>query len=46
MTDDGWLVREDDPLDARRKFVRLSDRASCSMHAYLLGLDVISNIQR
>ncbi len=45
MTDDGWLVREDDPLDARRKFVMLSDRASANMHAYLLGLDVIHNIR-
>ncbi len=45
MTDDGLLVREDDPLDARRTFVSLSDSASSSMHAYLLGLDIIQNIQ-
>lgn len=46
MTDDGWLVREDDPLDARRKFVSLSELASSRMHAYLLGLNVIQHIEK
>ena len=39
MTDMGWLVRRDDPLDARRKFVELSDDASTRMRAYLISVD-------
>lgn len=39
MTDMGWLVRRDDPLDARRKFVELSDDTSARMRAYLLSVD-------
>ena len=39
MTDNGWLVRKDDPLDARRKFAELSKDSSMKMRAFLAGLD-------
>lgn len=39
MTDLGWLVRRDDPLDARRKFVELSRETSGRMRAYLSSVD-------
>jgi len=39
MSDLGWLVRRDDPLDARRKFIELSDDTSTRMRAYLLSVD-------
>ena len=38
MTDMKWLVRRDDPLDARRKFIELSAETSARMRAYLLSL--------
>lgn len=39
MTDDGLLKRQDDPLDARRKFVELSHAASAQMQNYLQTLN-------
>ena len=38
MTDTGWLVRKDDPLDARRKFVELSKETASKMRAFLTQL--------
>jgi DNA-binding MarR family transcriptional regulator len=38
MTQDGWLVRLDDPLDARRTFISLSREASRKMHDCIAGL--------
>lgn len=35
MTETGWLVRKDDPLDARRKFVELSGKSWAKMTAFL-----------
>lgn len=35
MTETGWLVRKDDPLDARRKFVDLSGESWARMTAFL-----------
>ena len=40
MTDNGWVVRTDDPLDARRKFLHLSDFASATMFEYLSGIEI------
>jgi len=39
MTDDGLLNRQDDPLDARRKFIELSHSASAQMQTYLRSLN-------
>lgn len=39
MTDSGWLVRKDDPLDGRRKFAELSENASSKMRAFLASVD-------
>lgn len=39
MTDDGLLKRQDDPLDARRKFIELSHAASAQMQTYLQTLN-------
>lgn len=38
MTDSGWLVRMDDPLDARRKFVELSEETASKMLEFLTQL--------
>lgn len=38
MTQDGWLVRLDDPLDARRTFISLSREASRKMHDCIADL--------
>ena len=35
MTEQGWLVREDDRLDARRTYISLSREASLKMHAFI-----------
>ena len=40
MTDNGWVIRTDDPLDARRKFLHLSDFASSTMLEYLSGIEI------
>ena len=34
MTDDGWLVRGNDPADRRRAYLKLSDKARNRMDAY------------
>lgn len=39
MTDLGWLVRRNDPLDGRRAFIELSDDTSDRMQAYLFSVD-------
>ena len=39
MTDLGWLVRRNDPFDARRSFIELSKDTSERMRAYLLSVD-------
>jgi hypothetical protein len=38
MTQDGWLVRMDDPLDARRTYMSLSRGASRKMHDWIAGV--------
>ena len=38
MTDSGLLVRMDDPLDARRKFVELSEETASKMREFLTQL--------
>lgn len=40
MTDNGWVLRSDDPLDARRKFLELSEFASVKMLDYLAGIEI------
>lgn len=39
MTDLGWLVRRNDPLDGRRAFIELSEDTSDRMRAYLTSFD-------
>lgn len=40
LEEQGWVAREPDPLDGRRMWVTLTDRASEAMHGYLEQLAV------
>lgn len=40
LEEKGWIVREADPLDGRRVWVRLTDGAGAKMHDYFLQLAV------
>jgi len=37
---EGWVERTDDPLDGRRKWLALTDRASAAMRDYLKDLSI------
>lgn len=40
LEEQGWVVRACDPLDGRRNWVTLTNRASAAMHSYLEQLAV------
>lgn len=42
LTDTGLIVRTDDPLDGRRKFMSLSSEGSTKMRSYLEGMSDVA----